>query len=69
MKRYFLSAMMVLLLAMTSAAYAEAQAILGSRYMIGDGVARDKVKAVEWLNKAAAQGHEDAQEALRKMIK
>jgi len=43
---------------------AEAQFRLGWDYYIGNGVTRDKIKAVEWYNAAANQGFRKAQEIL-----
>ena len=40
---------------------ADAQFLLGARYINGMGVPKDSIKAVEWWQKAAAQGHADAQ--------
>ena len=40
---------------------AKAQYYLGVMYNIGDGVPKDKAKAVEWLTKAAEQGDAAAQ--------
>lgn len=83
MKRYFLSAMMILLLAAVGAASAadlaatqraaeqgdaEAQFDLGVMYDYGDGVAKDKAKAVYWYTKAAEQGNAEAQKALQEII-
>lgn len=45
----------------------EAQKQLGLMYDEGDGVEEDDVKAVEWVRKAAEQGHEGAKEALRNL--
>jgi TPR repeat protein len=41
---------------------AEAQYNLGSMYLHGNGVPKDKAKAIELLTKAAEQGHNKAQE-------
>ena len=38
-----------------------AQNNLGNAYYLGDGVARDPARAAYWFEKAAAQGHADAQ--------
>jgi len=38
----------------------DAQNNLGAMYFTGEGVARDEKKAIEWFEKAAAQGNEDA---------
>ena len=46
---------------------AEVQFILGSMYEKGTGVRQDKGKAVEWYQKAAAQGHADALNSLNRM--
>jgi len=40
---------------------------LGRMYYNGVGVTKDDAKAVEWWQKAAAQGNEAAQEALKNM--
>ena len=42
----------------------EEQYQLGLRYAAGEGVKQDNKKAVEWLRKAAEQGHKKAKEAL-----
>ena len=39
---------------------AEAQSVLGYMYLNGEGVAKDKAMALEWLHKAAKQDHPDA---------
>jgi len=39
---------------------ATAQYWLGTRYAIGDGVAKDEVEAVKWYRKAADQGSGEA---------
>jgi len=39
----------------------KAQCEVGARYMMGDGVAKDAVKAVEWLTKATLSGSLEAQ--------
>ena len=41
--------------------YAEAQADLGHRYWVGQGVPLDDAQAGGWYRLAAAQGHSDAQ--------
>lgn len=43
-----------------------AQADLGTCYLHCSGVATDGKKAIEWLRKAAGQGHVEAQEILKK---
>jgi TPR repeat protein len=43
---------------------AEAQAELGARYQLGDGVTKDYAAAVMWYRKAAEQGHAAAQNSL-----
>ncbi len=43
---------------------ANAQFHLGTRYYAGVGVAKDKVKAVAWLRKAAEQGHLESESLL-----
>ncbi len=40
---------------------AQAQFNLGVMYVQGEGVPKDDAKAVKWYQKAAAQGHADAQ--------
>ncbi len=40
---------------------ADAQGAVAMMYMIGDGVPRDRAKAIAWLEKCAAQGNADAQ--------
>lgn len=44
---------------------ANAQFRLGFLYEMGEGVEEDEAQAVRWFEKAAAQGHEDAKQALR----
>lgn len=44
-----------------------AQFRLGEMYRDGNGVAEDLEEAVNWLNKAASQGHKDAQRSLSKL--
>ena len=44
---------------------ANAQYNLGVMYANGDGVTKDAVKAVEWYQKAAAQGYADAIQRLK----
>jgi TPR repeat protein len=41
--------------------HAAAQLNLGYVYHKGEGVQKNAVQAVQWLRKAAAQGHSDAQ--------
>lgn len=43
---------------------AEAQYMLGDRYLNGEGVTQDASEAVKWLRKAAEQGNDEAQFAL-----
>lgn len=43
---------------------AHAQYLLGRRYNFGDGVTRNREKAVEWQTRAANQGHATAQYVL-----
>ena len=43
-----------------------AQYVLGLCYEDGTGVQKSNAEAQAWYRKAAAQGHEEAQEALRK---
>ena len=40
------------------------QALLGSTYLIGDGVPKDYSKALYWLRKSAGQGNDAAQHSL-----
>ena len=47
--------------------HAGAQEELGWMYLMGVGVEKDKVKAVEWYRKAAEQGYARAQSRLRKL--
>ena len=44
---------------------ADAQFHLGKMYLSGEGIAKNNAQAVVWLKKAANQGHELAQQALR----
>ena len=44
-----------------------AQYTLGLLYLEGKGVPQDKAEAVKWLRKAAAQGHAEAKEELKKL--
>ncbi|MBQ3454399.1 MAG: SEL1-like repeat protein, partial [Thermoguttaceae bacterium] len=46
---------------------AEAQFHLGMHYIHGDGVKRSTDEAVRWFRKAAAQGHDGADEELRRL--
>ncbi len=46
---------------------AEEQFILGTMYAEGAGVEKDTERAKEWYEKAAAQGHEQSEEALNKI--
>jgi len=48
----------------TKFAYAAAQYHLGVCYLNGNGVPKDKARAVHWYRKAAAQGLAEAQKAL-----
>src|SRR5689334_433340 len=41
-----------------------AQALLGYKYLLGDGVPRDYAKALEWTKKAAAKGHGEAMDQM-----
>ena len=52
------------LTAQAAAGDAEAQYRLACRYSKGDGITQDYGKAIAWLEKAAAQGHEAAPIAL-----
>lgn len=47
--------------------YIEAQYILGEMYADGDEVMKDKNRAIEWYEKALANGHEGAKSALDKL--
>jgi hypothetical protein len=40
--------------------HVDAQNNLGALYFTGEGVDRDEQKAIEWFEKAAAQGNEEA---------
>ena len=44
--------------------YPTAQCIMGLKYYFGDGVEKDTSKGVQWLKKAAYQGHVEAQRQL-----
>lgn len=55
------------LLIVANGGEAVAQYELGMKYLIGHGVAKNKVKAREWLQKAAEQGLTDAQNMLAGM--
>nr|WP_328988084.1 SEL1-like repeat protein [Thiorhodovibrio winogradskyi] len=46
---------------------AKAQFLLGLAYEHGEGVEQDKFRAIQWYQKAAAQGNSNAQEALRRL--
>ena len=46
---------------------ADAQAMLASAYTLGEGVPKDMAKAKQLFEKAAAQGHEKANQALKGM--
>jgi TPR repeat protein len=46
--------------------FAEAQYALGMRYAEGRDVARDALKALEWIVRAAGNGHREALAALRR---
>ncbi|KAF9158462.1 hypothetical protein DFQ26_007630 [Actinomortierella ambigua] len=45
--------------------YAAAQNNLGRMYEVGCGVKKDRQQAMQWLRKAAEQGHDDAKERLK----
>lgn len=47
---------------------AAGEANLGIAYAMGRGVAADEMAAAEWLRRAAAQGHEDAQVQLGRLL-
>ena len=44
-----------------------AQFNLGGCYVVGEGVERDKAEAVKWFRKAAEQGVEQAEVALKRL--
>ena len=46
---------------------AEALFAMGNRYANGEGVEQDMKKAIEWVEKAAEQGHTKAQSALEQI--
>lgn len=46
---------------------AESQHALGVCYIKGEGVMQNDRQAIYWLEKAAAQGHSDAQELLSEL--
>ena len=46
-----------------------AQYLLGGRYAKGEGVAKDMAEAAKWYRKAAEQGFEPAQKALKQIGK
>lgn len=46
---------------------AESQHALGLCYLLGEGVEEDFEQAKFWLEKAADQGHSDAQELLSEL--
>jgi TPR repeat protein len=46
---------------------AQAQYNLGFFTLKGRGTAKSKTKAVRWFEQAAAQGHAEAQQALRRI--
>ena len=45
--------------------YPPAQYDLGNCYLNGLGVQKSQAEAVEWIRKAAVQGHEKAQDYMR----
>ena len=47
--------------------YAYAQYSLGYCYEQGQGVKSNRYRAIDWYKKAAAQGNESAEKALKKM--
>ena len=47
----------------------DAQFLLGSMYVEGQGVLRDDKEAIKWLRLAAKQGHAEAQKMLDLMRK
>lgn len=49
---------------LAAAGDAQAEYMLGEKYRLGEGVAKDLPKAREWLAKSAAQGFHDAQTSL-----
>ena len=46
---------------------AESQFSLGKMYYKGQGVPQDDVEALEWIRRAAQQGHAEAQSTLRQL--
>ena len=44
--------------------HADAQAILGTMFEYGEGVAQDTAEAIRWYRLAAEQGHDNAQHQL-----
>jgi TPR repeat protein len=46
---------------------ASAQCSLGKRYLIGQGVETNEALAIEWFNKAAAQGDMEASNKLARL--
>ncbi|MDE7136203.1 MAG: sel1 repeat family protein, partial [Muribaculaceae bacterium] len=47
--------------------HAEAQYNLGVMYIYGDGVAQNDTEAARWLRKAAAQGYDGVEKALKNL--
>ena len=47
---------------------ADAQFKLGLMYKNGSGVVLNNIQAIEWLRKAALQGHENAKRILNNML-
>ncbi|MEJ2455008.1 MAG: sel1 repeat family protein [Candidatus Thiodiazotropha sp.] len=50
---------------LASSGYADAQYTLGYLYFHGLGVERSEAQAMNWIQRAAAQGHKKAQQALK----
>lgn len=48
--------------------YPAAQYIMGMKYFLGDGVEKNRDKALVWLEKAAEQGHEEARKFLGELF-
>lgn len=54
---------------MVEQGFANAQYNLGLKYLAGIGIGKDVGKAKEWFQKAASQGHPQAQQRLRVQTK
>lgn len=46
---------------------AKAKIVVGMSYYTGEGLPKDHVKAYAWINLAAAQGEEEAQDAVNQI--